>query len=143
MFFGGIARTPRRCRATVPVIGAGAAGTAAPTQPEGPEAMSEVASRGVIQGRCRQGMVGDAGAFSDGTDAVPDVGTTDGPEATGARTPMMHGDDNHIVPVAEAMLLPATPPDEGDVGIHETSLAGTRTTHAAVVTPDFPAAIRC
>ena len=96
----------------------------------------------VIDNWWRQGMMGGAKAHYDGIKAFSETDFTDDLKAIEAPTLVMHGDDDQIVPYADAALLSVKLLRNGTLKIYEKFPHGMCTTHADVINPDLLAFIK-
>jgi non-heme chloroperoxidase len=85
----------------------------------------------------RQGMMGGAKAHYDGIKAFSETEFTDDLKAIEAPTLVMHGDDDQIVPYADAALLSVKLLRNATLKIYEKFPHGMCTTHADVINPDL------
>jgi non-heme chloroperoxidase len=96
----------------------------------------------VIDSWWRQGMMGGAKAHYDGIKAFSETEFTDDLKAIEAPTLVMHGDDDQIVPYADAALLSVKLLRNATLKIYEKFPHGMCTTHADVINPDLLAFIK-
>jgi non-heme chloroperoxidase len=96
----------------------------------------------VIDNWWRQGMMGGAKAHYDGIKAFSETDFTDDLKAIEAPTLVMHGDDDQIVPYADAALLSVKLLRNATLKIYEKFPHGMCTTHADVINPDLLAFIK-
>jgi non-heme chloroperoxidase len=94
-------------------------------------------SQGVIQNWWRQGMMGGAKAHYDGIQAFSETDFTEDLKVIDVPTLVMHGDDDQVVPVADAAPLSAKLVKKSVLKIYEKFPHGMCTTHADVVNPDI------
>ena len=99
-------------------------------------------SQGVIENWWRQGMMGGARAHYDGIKAFSETDFTDDLKAIEVPTLVMHGDDDQIVPIADAALLSVKLLKNGTLKVYEKFPHGMCTTHAEVINPDLLAFIK-
>jgi non-heme chloroperoxidase len=97
---------------------------------------------GVIQNWWRQGMMGSAKAHYDGIKAFSETDQTDDLKAITVPTLVMHGDDDQIVPIADAALKSIKLLKNGTLKVYKGYPHGMLTTHADVVNPDLLAFIK-
>jgi non-heme chloroperoxidase len=94
-------------------------------------------SKAIIWNWCRQGMMGAANAHYDGIKAFSETDFTEDLRSIGVPTLVLHGDDDQIVPVADAALLSAKLLQHSTLKIYEKLPHGMCTTHAAVVNAEL------
>lgn len=94
-------------------------------------------SQAVIWNWWRQGMMGDAKAQYDGIKAFSETDFTEDLKNITVPTLVMHGDDDQIVPVADAAPLSANLLQTSTLKIYEKLPHGLCTTHADVVNADI------
>ncbi|WP_420992281.1 alpha/beta fold hydrolase [Cupriavidus sp. 30B13] len=99
-------------------------------------------SQGVIDNWWRQGMMGSAKAHYEGIKAFSETDQTEDLKAITVPTLVTQGDDDQIVPYADASLLQAKLLKNGTLKIYEGYPHGMLTTHADVINPDLLAFIR-
>jgi non-heme chloroperoxidase len=92
---------------------------------------------GVIQNWWRQAMMGSAKAHYEGIKAFSETDFTEDLKIINLPTLVMHGDDDQIVPIADAALLSAKLLKKGTLKIYEKFPHGMCTTHADTVNPDL------
>lgn len=97
---------------------------------------------GVIQNWWRQGMIASAKAHYDGIRAFSETDQTDDLKAITVPTLVMHGDDDQIVPIADAALKSVKLLKNGTLKVYEGYPHGMLTTHADVINPDLLAFIK-
>jgi non-heme chloroperoxidase len=97
---------------------------------------------GVIQNWWRQGMMGSAKAHHDGIKAFSETDQTDDLKAITVPTLVMHGDDDQIVPIADAALKSIKLLKNGMLKVYKGYPHGMLTTHADVINPDLLAFIK-
>ena len=98
-------------------------------------------SQGVIRNWWRQGMMGSAKAQYDGIKAFSETDFTEDLKNITVPTLVMHGDDDQIVPVADAAPLSAKLLKTSTLKIYEKLPHGMCTTHADVVNAELLAFI--
>jgi non-heme chloroperoxidase len=103
---------------------------------------SETASEGVIRNWWRQSMMGSALAHYEGIKAFSETDQTEDLKAISVPTLVLQGDDDQIVPYADASLLQAKLLRNGTLKIYPGFPHGMLTTHADVINPDLLAFIR-
>ena len=99
-------------------------------------------SQGVIQNWWRQGMIGGALAHYEGIKAFSETDQTDDLKAITVPTLVLQGDDDQIVPYADAALLQAKLIKNSTLKIYPGFPHGMLTTHADVINPDLLAFIK-
>jgi non-heme chloroperoxidase len=99
-------------------------------------------SQGVIQNWWRQGMMGSAKAHYEGIKAFSETDQTDDLKAITVPTLVMHGDDDQVVPIADAALLSVKLVKNGTLKVYKGYPHGMLTTHADVINPDLLAFIK-
>jgi len=99
-------------------------------------------SQGVIQNWWRQGMMGGAKAHYDCIKAFSETDQTDDLRKIDVPTLVMHGDDDQVVPIADAGLLSVKLLKHGTLKVYKGYPHGMLTTHADVLNPDLLAFIR-
>ena len=99
-------------------------------------------SQGVIQNWWRQGMIGSAKAHYEGIKAFSETDFTEDLKAIDVPTLVTHGDDDQIVPYADASLLSVKLLKKGTLKIYEGFPHGMLTTHADVINPNLLAFIK-
>ena len=99
-------------------------------------------SQGVIQNWWRQGMMGSAKAHYEGIKAFSETDQTDDLKAVTVPTLVMHGDDDQVVPIADAALLSVKLVKNGTLKVYKGYPHGMLTTHADVINPDLLAFIK-
>ena len=97
---------------------------------------------GVIQNWWRQGMNGSAKAHYDGIKAFSETDQTEDLKAITVPTLVMHGDDDQIVPIADAALKAIKLLKNGTLKVYEKFPHGMCTTHADVVNPALLAFVK-
>jgi non-heme chloroperoxidase len=99
-------------------------------------------SEGVIRNWWRQGMMGGAKAHYDGIKAFSETDFTEDLKAIEVPTLVMHGDDDQVVPIADASLLTIKLLKNGTLKVYPGYPHGMCTTHADVINPDLLAFIQ-
>ncbi len=99
-------------------------------------------SQGVIQNWWRQGMMGSAKAHYEGIKAFSETDQTEDLKAITVPTLVMHGDDDQVVPIADAALLSVKLVKNGTLKVYKGYPHGMLTTHAEVINPDLLAFIK-
>jgi non-heme chloroperoxidase len=99
-------------------------------------------SQAVIWNWWRQGMMGDAKAQYDGIKAFSETDFTEDLSSITVPTLVMHGDDDQIVPIADAAPLSAKLLPTSTLKIYEKLPHGLCTTHADVVNAEILSFIR-
>ncbi|AHE53969.1 hypothetical protein NX02_11290 [Sphingomonas sanxanigenens DSM 19645 = NX02] len=97
---------------------------------------------GTIQNWWRQGMIGGAKAHYDCIAVFSETDFTEDLKAITVPTLVMHGDDDQIVPIADAALLSVKLLRHGELKVYEGYPHGMLTTHADVLNPDLLAFIK-
>ncbi len=100
------------------------------------------ASEGVIANWWRQGMMGSALAHYDCIKAFSETDFTEDLKKIEAPTLVMHGDDDQIVPIADAALLSIKLLKKGELKVYPGFPHGMATTHADVINADLLAFIK-
>lgn len=103
---------------------------------------NEPMSQAIIQNWWRQGMMGGALAHYEGIKAFSETDQTDDLKAIEVPTLVMQGDDDQIVPMAEAAMAQIKLLRNGTLKIYKGYAHGMLTTHADVINPDLLAFIR-
>ena len=98
--------------------------------------------QGVIQNWWRQGMMGSAKAHYDGIKAFSETDQTADLQAITIPTLVMHGDDDQIVPIADAALKAIKLLKNGTLKVYKGYPHGMLTTHADVINPDLLAFVK-
>ncbi|WP_375458955.1 alpha/beta fold hydrolase [uncultured Enterovirga sp.] len=93
--------------------------------------------QGVIQNWWRQGMTGGAKAHYDGIKAFSEIDQTEDLRTITVPTLVMHGDDDQIVPIANAALKSVKLLKNGTLKVYKGYPHGMLTTHADVINPDL------
>jgi len=99
-------------------------------------------SQGVIHNWWRQGMMGSAKAHYEGIKAFSETDQTEDLKAITVPTLVMHGDDDQVVPIADAALLSVKLVKNGTLKVYKGYPHGMLTTHADVINPDLLAFIK-
>ena len=99
-------------------------------------------SDGVIRNWWRQGMMGGANAHYEGIKAFSETDQTADLKAITVPTLVLQGDDDQIVPYADASLKQAELLQNGTLKIYKGFPHGMLTTHADVINPDLLAFVR-
>jgi non-heme chloroperoxidase len=99
-------------------------------------------SQGVIDNWWRQGMMGAANAHYECIKAFSETDFTDDLKAMDVPVLVMQGDDDQIVPIADASLLSVKLVRNGTLKVYSGYPHGMCTTHADVINPDLLAFIR-
>ena len=97
---------------------------------------------GVVDNWWRQGMMGSAKAHYDGIKAFSETDQTNDLQAITVPTLVMHGDDDQVVPIANAALKAVTLLRNGTLKVYPGYPHGMLTTHADVINPDLLAFVR-
>ena len=87
-------------------------------------------------------MIGSAKAHYDGIKAFSETDQTEDLKAITVPTLVMHGDDDQIVPIADAALLSVKLLKHGTLKVYKGYPHGMLTTHADVINPDLLAFIK-
>lgn len=93
--------------------------------------------QGVIRNWWRQGMAGSAKAHYDGIKAFSETDQTADLQAITIPTLVLHGDDDQIVPIADAALKTIKLLRNGTLKVYQGYPHGMLTTHADVINPDL------
>lgn len=99
-------------------------------------------SQGVIQNWWRQGMMGGAQAHYEGIKAFSETDQTDDLKAITVPTLVLHGEDDQIVPYADAGVLSAKLLKNGTLKLYPGYPHGMLTTHADIINPDLLAFVK-
>lgn len=99
-------------------------------------------SQGVIENWWRQGMMGGAQAHYEGVKAFSETDQTEDLKAITVPTLVMHGDDDQIVPYADAGVLSAKLVKHGTLKLYPGYSHGMLTTNADVINPDLLAFVK-
>lgn len=94
-------------------------------------------SKGVIENWWRQGMMGSAKAHYEGIKAFSETDQTGDLESITVPTLVLHGDDDQIVPIADAALKSIKLLRNGTLKVYERFSHGMLTTNADVINPDL------
>lgn len=97
---------------------------------------------GTVQNWWRQGMMGGAKAHYDCIKAFSETDFTEDLEAIGVPVLVMHGDDDQVVPIADAALLSVKLLRKGELKVYKGYPHGMLTIHADVLNPDILAFIK-
>ena len=97
---------------------------------------------GVVQNWWRQGMMGSAKAHYDGIKAFSETDQTADLQAITVPTLVMHGDDDQIVPIADAALKSIKLLKNGTLKVYKGYSHGMLTTQAEVINADLLSFIR-
>ncbi len=97
---------------------------------------------GTIDNWWRQGMMGAANAHYLGIKAFSETDQTDDLKAISVPTLILHGDDDQVVPIADAALLSAKLVKNAELKVYKGYPHGMLTTHADVINPDLLAFVR-
>lgn len=97
---------------------------------------------GTIQNWWRQGMIGGAKAHYDCIAAFSETDFTQDLQAINVPTLVMHGDDDQVVPIADAGLLSIKLLKHGQLKVYPGYPHGMLTVHADVLNPDLLAFIK-
>jgi len=97
---------------------------------------------GVIQNWWRQGMVGSAKAHYEGIKAFSETDFTEDLKKISVPVLVMHGDDDQIVPYADAGVLSVKLVQNGTLKLYKGFPHGMCTTHAEVINADLLAFIQ-
>jgi non-heme chloroperoxidase len=99
-------------------------------------------SQGVVNNWWRQGMMGSAKAHYDGIKAFSETDQTEDLKAITVPTLVLHGDDDQIVPIADAALKSIKLLQNGTLKVYPGFPHGMLTTHAEVLNPDLLAFVQ-
>ena len=99
-------------------------------------------SQGVINNWWRQGMIGSAKAHYDGIKAFSETDQTEDLKAITVPTLVLHGDDDQIVPIADAALKSIKLLQNGTLKVYPGFPHGMLTTNADVLNPDLLAFVQ-
>ena len=97
---------------------------------------------GTIQNWWRQGMIGSAKAQYDCIAVFSETDFTEDLKRIQVPTLVMHGDDDQVVPIADAALLSVKLLQHGELKVYKGYPHGMLTTHADVLNPDLLAFIK-
>ena len=98
--------------------------------------------QGVIDNWWRQGMMGSAKAHYEGIKAFSETDQTEDLRAITVPTLVLHGDDDQVVPIADAALKSVKLLRHGSLKVYPSFPHGMLTIHAAVINPDLLAFIK-
>jgi non-heme chloroperoxidase len=98
--------------------------------------------QGVIDNWWRQGMMGSAWAHYQGIKAFSETDFTEDLKKIAVPVLVMHGEDDQVVPIAEASELSVKLVQHGTLKTYEGFPHGMLTTHADVLNPDLLAFVR-
>ncbi|HSI39901.1 MAG TPA: alpha/beta hydrolase [Xanthobacteraceae bacterium] len=101
-----------------------------------------VVSQGVINNWWRQGMIGSAKAHYEGIKAFSETDQTEDLKAITVPTLVLHGDDDQIVPIADAALKSIKLLKNGTLKVYPGFPHGMLTTHAEALNPDLLAFVK-
>jgi non-heme chloroperoxidase len=99
-------------------------------------------SQAVIDNWWRQGMMGSAKAHYEGIKAFSETDQTEDLKAITVPTLVLQGDDDQVVPYADASLLQAKLLKNSTLKVYAGFPHGMLTTHADVINPDLLAFVR-
>jgi non-heme chloroperoxidase len=99
-------------------------------------------SQGVINNWWRQGMIGSAKAHYEGIKAFSETDQTEDLTTIEVPTLVLQGDDDQVVPYANASLLQAKLLKKGTLKVYPGYPHGMLTTHADIINPDLLAFIK-
>jgi len=97
---------------------------------------------GVVQNWWRQGMMGSAKAHYEGIKAFSETDQTEDLKAITVPTLVMHGDDDQIVPIADAALKSIKLLKNGTLKVYQGYPHGMLSTHAGPINADLLAFVR-
>jgi len=97
---------------------------------------------GVVQNWWRQGMMGSAKAHYDGIKAFSETDQTEDLKAIGVPTLVLHGEDDQIVPIADAALKSIKLLRDGTIKTYPGYAHGMLTVNAEVLNADLLAFVR-
>ncbi len=97
---------------------------------------------GVVDNWWRQGMIGSATAHYEGIKAFSETDFNDDLKAIDVPTLVLHGDDDQVVPIADAGLLTAQRVKNATLKVYPGYPHGMCTTHADVINADLLAFVR-
>jgi len=97
---------------------------------------------GVIQNWWRQGMMGSAKAHYEGIKAFSETDQNEDLKAISVPTLVLHGDDDQIVPIADAALKSIKLLKNGTLKVYQGLPHGMLTTHAETLNPDLLAFVK-
>jgi len=99
-------------------------------------------SEAIIRNWWRQGMMGGAKAHYDGIFAFSQTDLTEDLKKIAVPVLVMHGDDDQIVPIADAALKSIKLLKSGTLRVYKGYPHGMPTTHADVINPDLLAFVQ-
>ncbi len=99
-------------------------------------------SQGVVNNWWRQGMIGSAKAHHEGIKAFSETDQTEDLQAIAVPTLVLQGDDDQVVPYANASLLQAKLLRNATLKVYPGFPHGMLTTHADTINPDLLAFIQ-
>jgi non-heme chloroperoxidase len=99
-------------------------------------------SEGVVRNWWRQGMMGGAKAHYDCIKTFSETDQTEDLKAIKVPTLFLHGDDDQVVPIADAALLAVKLVRDAEIKVYKGYPHGMLTTHADVINPDLLAFVR-
>lgn len=99
-------------------------------------------SQAVIDNWWRQGMMGSAKAHYEGIKAFSETDQTEDLKSIGVPTLVLQGDDDQIVPYADASLLQAKLLKNSTLKVYAGFPHGMLTTHADIINPDLLAFVQ-
>jgi non-heme chloroperoxidase len=99
-------------------------------------------SQGIINNWWRQGMIGSAKAHYEGIKAFCETDQTEDLKAMTVPTLVLQGDDDQVVPYADASLLQVKLLKNGSIKVYPGYPHGMLTTHADVINPDILAFVQ-
>ena len=100
------------------------------------------ASEGIVNNWWRQGMMGSAKAHYDGIKAFSETDQTEDLKAITVPTLVLHGDDDQIVPIADAALKSIKLLQNGTLKVYPGLPHGMLTVNADVLNPDLLAFVQ-
>jgi len=100
-------------------------------------------SQGVIENWWRQGMTGSAKAHYEGIKAFSETDQTEDLKMIDVPTLVLHGDDDQVVPIADASRLSIKLLKNGELKEYHGYPHGMCTTHADVINADLLAFVKC
>ena len=99
-------------------------------------------SEGVVRNWWRQGMLGAANAHYEGIKAFSETDQTEDLKSISVPTLVLQGDDDQIVPYADASVLQAKLLKKASLKVYSGFPHGMLTTHAKIINPDLLAFIK-
>ena len=135
----GVRRLPRRHS---PPTGPSSTATSRPARSTASTAPGAKVSEGIIRNWWRQGMMGGVKAHYECIKAFSETDFTEDLKAIDVPDLVMHGDDDQIVPFADAAPLSVKLLKNGTLKIYTGYPHGMCTAHADVINPDLLAFIR-